>query len=124
MSYFLETFRLGLRNLRLHMLRSFLTALGIILGVAAVIIMVSIGEGSKQEALLQLEQLGARNLIIRSERPADSITQQGGQQTGMISRYGLTRDDLNVLRENFPHAESIVALKEVGGQVLRADRTG
>jgi len=121
-SYFLETFRLGLRNLRLHMLRSFLTALGIILGVAAVIIMVSIGEGSKQEALLQLEQLGARNLIIRSERPADSITQQGGQQTGMISRYGLTRDDLNVLRENFPHAESIVALKEVGGQVLRADR--
>jgi putative ABC transport system permease protein len=49
------------------MLRSILTALGIILGVAAVIAMVSIGEGSKREALAQLERLGAKNIIVRSQ---------------------------------------------------------
>ena len=43
-----KTIRLGLKSLRLHALRSFLTSLGIILGVASVIVMVSIGEGNKQ----------------------------------------------------------------------------
>ena len=41
MGFFLEIFRLGLRNLRLHKLRSTLTSLGIILGVAAVIVVVA-----------------------------------------------------------------------------------
>ena len=45
--FLLETFILGMKNLRLHKLRSLLTALGIIFGVAAVIVMVSIGEGTK-----------------------------------------------------------------------------
>ena len=67
-----ETFLLGLKNLRLHKLRSLLTALGIILGVAAVIIMVAIGEGTKQAALEQLRQLGARNILIRSIPPPES----------------------------------------------------
>jgi len=58
-NFLVETFVLGLKNLRLHKLRSLLTALGIIFGVAAVIIMVAIGEGSKQAALEQIQQLGA-----------------------------------------------------------------
>ena len=61
-----ETFLLGLKNLRLHKLRSLLTALGIIFGVAAVIIMVAIGEGTKRSALEQIQQLGARNILVRS----------------------------------------------------------
>ena len=48
MSFLFAMIRLGLGNLWLHRLRSFLTALGIIFGVAAVITMVSIGEGSKR----------------------------------------------------------------------------
>ncbi len=52
--FLLETFLLGLKNLRLHKLRSLLTALGIIFGVTAVIIMVAIGEGAKREALEQI----------------------------------------------------------------------
>ena len=43
MSFLIETLRLGLNNLRLHKLRSVLTSLGIILGVAAVIVVVAIG---------------------------------------------------------------------------------
>ena len=130
MTFLLETIRLGLNNLRLHVLRSFLTALGIILGVAAVIAMVSIGEGSKQAALAQIEQLGARNIIIRSQRPPDSAQAQGGQATSFVIKYGITREDLEVIEANFPvgddangsGVESIVPVKEVGSQVLRADR--
>ena len=59
MNFLLETLRLGLWNLRLHLLRSTLTSLGIILGVAAVILMVSIGEGNKQAALRDIQKLGA-----------------------------------------------------------------
>ncbi len=121
-TFFLETIRLGLANLRLHMLRSFLTALGIILGVAAVITMVSLGEGSKREALRQIEALGAKNLIIRSQRPPENTQQQGGQQRSFVIRYGLTRDDLGVIRKNFPDAEAIVPLKETGQNTLRRDR--
>ena len=45
-----------------------------------VITMVAIGEGSKQDALMQIERLGARNIIVRSVRPPESSSQQGGQQ--------------------------------------------
>ena len=48
--FLVESFILGLKNLRLHKLRTLLTALGIICGVAAVIIMVAIGNGAKQAA--------------------------------------------------------------------------
>jgi putative ABC transport system permease protein len=123
MSILTETAQLGLRNLRRKMLRSILTALGIIFGVAAVIIMVAIGEGSTRQALAQIEQLGARNIIIRSQRPPESANQnQGSQSQSRMSKYGITRLDLEVIKQNFPDAESIVPLKEVGGQVLRNER--
>ncbi len=60
LAFFIESFLLGVRNLRLHKLRSLLTALGIIFGVAAVIIMVAIGEGTKRAALEQIQQLAQR----------------------------------------------------------------
>jgi len=118
-TFLLETIRLGLTNLRLHLLRSILTALGIILGVGAVIVMSSLGEGSKQQALSQLERLGARNIIIRSQKPPESQNQQQGERRGMVSKYGLTRADLDVVLELMPEVETIVPLKSVGGQVLR-----
>jgi putative ABC transport system permease protein len=121
-AFLVETIRLGLANLRLHKLRSFLTALGIILGVAAVITMVSIGEGGKRAALLQIERLGAKNIIVRSQKPPEATQQQSGQQRSRVNRYGLTRDDMEVLRANFPDAEAIVPCKEVGGEVWRGDR--
>ena len=122
MTFLLETIRLGLANLRLHKLRAFLTALGIILGVAAVIVMVSIGEGSKSAALLQIERLGAKNIILRSQKPPEPTQQKGGQQSSYASKYGITRDDLEVIKANFPTAEAIVPVKEVGNQVHHDNR--
>jgi len=119
MTFLIETIRLGLANLRLQLLRSILTALGIIFGVSAVITMVAIGEGSTAEALAQIERLGARNIIIRSQQPPESPQQQGGQQRSRMLQYGLTREDLRLIQENFPDATAAVPLKEVGSQLLR-----
>ncbi|MBA4028635.1 MAG: ABC transporter ATP-binding protein [Planctomyces sp.] len=115
--FLLEIIKLGLSNLRRHFLRSFLTALGIILGVAAVITNAAIGEGSKRQALLQLERLGAKNIIIRSVPPPESAS--ANQQRSFVSRFGLTRLDLKHLTDEYgPYAEHIVPLKSVGGQVI------
>ncbi|MEE9169659.1 MAG: ABC transporter permease, partial [bacterium] len=51
----------------MHRLRSILTMLGIIFGVAAVIAMLSIGEGAKREALEKYKILGVNNIIIRDK---------------------------------------------------------
>src|SRR6476469_3706764 len=95
-NFLVETFLLALKNLRLHKLRSLLTALGIIFGVAAVIIMVAIGEGSKQAALAQLAQLGARNIVVRSIKPGESS--EATAKSTRVLTYGLKRDDLERLR--------------------------
>jgi putative ABC transport system permease protein len=123
MTFLIEMVKLGLANLRRHLLRSILTALGIILGVWAVITTVSVGEGSKRQALEQLERLGAKNIILRSQKPPESTQMGGGQQQqNWVARYGITRTDLALLRESFPGAEQIVPVKAVGGQVLNENR--
>jgi len=119
MTFLLETIKLGLSSLRLRVLRSFLTALGIIFGVMAVITMVAIGEGSKRAALEQIERLGARNVIIRSAKPPEAAQQQGGSSRGFRAKYGLTRDDLDVLRGLMGEDRPIVPLKAVGSEILR-----
>jgi putative ABC transport system permease protein len=122
MTFLLETIKLGLTSLRLHMLRSILTALGIILGVASVIVMSSLGEGAKRAAMDQIEQLGARNIIVRSQKPPETAVQQGGNQRSFVSRFGLTRQELENIRANFPNVERIVPLKSIGGQILRNEK--
>src|SRR3954465_4531870 len=114
-----ETFLLGLKNLRLHKLRSLLTALGIIFGVAAVIIMVAIGEGTKRSAPEQIEQLGATNILVRSTRPPESTQASGSQQRTLI--YGLTRDDLKRL-ETLPDLEVVVPMRDTEQVVVRGDQ--
>ncbi len=59
-----ENTLIGLEGLRSHMLRSLLSMLGIIFGVGAVIAMLSIGEGAKQEALEQIQLMGMNNIIV------------------------------------------------------------
>jgi putative ABC transport system permease protein len=121
MQFLLETFRLGLHNLRLHKLRSVLTSLGIILGVAAVIVMVSIGEGNKQAALRDIQALGATNIIARSFKPPET-TSMGATQTQFLARYGIRREDLRRLSAHLAHVADIVPLKAVGDEMLYADK--
>ena len=113
-AFFIESFLLGLRNLRLHKLRSLLTALGIIFGVAAVIIMVAIGEGTKRAAMDQIQQLGARNILVRSTRPPESNEATG--RTQRMLDYGLKRTDLERLR-TIPNLAYIVPLRDTEQRV-------
>ncbi len=73
-------FSISIESLGAHKLRTFLTMLGVIIGVAAVIAMLSIGEGAKQEALEQIEILGINNVIITArvpdEDPASGVSLQ------------------------------------------------
>ena len=63
----LPDLQLGLQNLLLHRLRSLLTMLGMIFGVAAVVSMLSIGAGAQQQMMAFIEQLGVRNLIVEAK---------------------------------------------------------
>ncbi len=108
--------RLGLQNLRLHKLRSFLTSLGIILGVGAVIVMVAIGEGTKNEALRDIQALGATNIIIRSIRPPESQS-FSSEERSFIASYGIVREDLRRLRHFVEDAVQIVSIKAVGDEM-------
>ncbi|MBX3570218.1 MAG: ABC transporter permease [Rhizobiaceae bacterium] len=64
-----ETIRLALRSVRRNVLRSFLTLLGIVIGVAAVIAMVTIGSGTTEKVKQDIAQLGSNLLVVRPARP-------------------------------------------------------
>ena len=64
--------RLGLRSLLLHKLRSTLSILGVVFGVAAVVTMSSIGEGARREALAQVAALGIDGITLRARPSAGS----------------------------------------------------
>ncbi len=87
----LSILRLGLKSLLLHKLRSGLAVLGIVIGIAAMIAMVTIGEGSKHEAIERIRQLGATNIMVRSVKPPDDSSTQ--LRRSPVVEYGLTRDD-------------------------------
>src|ERR1700690_2426513 len=83
--------RLGMKSLLLHKLRSGLTVLGIVFGVAAVISMLSIAEGTSRVAMDQIRALGATNIIIRSVKPSEEQQASGGNRPAMILNYGIGR---------------------------------
>jgi putative ABC transport system permease protein len=85
---------LGFQNLLLHKLRSLLTMLGMIFGVAAVIAMLSIGAGARQQAMAFIEQLGVRNLIIE----AHEANSWQDLQEARKNSPGLTLQDFRVIQ--------------------------
>ena len=90
---------LGLKNLLLHKLRSLLTTLGVVFGVASVIAMLAVGEGASQEALEQIRRLGSNVIILNSEKPTEEAT--AAQRDTFMSVYGLLYDDEARIRETF-----------------------
>jgi putative ABC transport system permease protein len=88
----------GLENLASHKLRSLLTMLGMIFGVAAVVAMLSIGAGAQQKVMAFIEQLGVRNLIVEAK---EARNEQELQKVRKNSQ-GLTLSDYQVIRQNMP----------------------
>jgi putative ABC transport system permease protein len=88
--------RLGLQNLLLHRLRSLLTMLGMIFGVAAVVSMLSIGAGARQKVMALIEQMGVRNLIVEAK---ETTEWQAHQKVRRISP-GLSLQDFRVIGDD------------------------
>ena len=93
---FLPDLRMGLDNLRAHKLRSMLTMLGMIFGVAAVVAMLSIGAGAQQEVMAFIEQLGVNNLIVEARESTDYQVVQKVRQLSA----GLNFKDYRVIQAN------------------------
>ena len=92
----LPDLQLGLQNLLLHRMRSLLTMLGMIFGVAAVVSMLSIGAGARQKVMALIEQMGVHNLIIEAK---ETTEWQAHQKMRKISP-GLTFQDYRVIRDD------------------------
>ena len=94
-----ETVRLALISVRRNVLRSFLTLLGIVIGVAAVIAMITIGRGTTEKVKADISKLGSNLLVVRSGRPAQlrraSVRRRARSRTRTSRRcvQGLTGAD-------------------------------
>jgi len=87
--------------LRLHKLRSALTMLGIIIGVAAVIAMMAVGGGAREQVVAQIRSLGANLLIVMP----GNIT-QGGVRLGSGAASTLTDEDAAAIAKEIPAVQA------------------
>ena len=88
-------------------LKSMLTALGIIFGVAAVIAMLAIGKGAKQEIMEQMKMVGVNNILVNPiVQDKSSSDQEGEKQTNKFSR-GLSLLDVDAIKETLPSVKRI-----------------
>jgi putative ABC transport system permease protein len=107
----LRAWVLGVRSLRLHPLRSLLTILGMLVGVASVIWLLAIGHGISTSVAQQIESLGADNIIVRSIKPRHDSA-DGNQSRGVVA-YGLTRRDFERLQETIPTIDRALPVREL-----------
>ena len=82
---------LGVENLLLHKLRTFLTMLGVVFGVGSVVAMLSVGEGASQEALEQIRKIGSNNILVNSVQAVQDASASAMRSN--MSIYGLTYED-------------------------------
>jgi len=106
----LRTWKLGLKSLVLHPMRSGLTVLGIFFGVVSVIWLLAIGEGISREAQARIEDLGAENIIVRSIKPPDS---SDSPSTRKVDSFGVTRAEKSVIETTIPTIGRVLPIREL-----------
>jgi putative ABC transport system permease protein len=111
------TFRLALRALLRNKMRSFLTMLGIIIGVSAVIAMVAIGEGAKAQVEKSFAAMGTSLLIVM---PGSSSA--GGARGGFGSQPTLTWDDLRAIQTEVSSVKSAAPVLRSSAQLVSEDQ--
>jgi len=102
---FFVTLRIALRALSRNRLRSFLTTLGVIIGVAAVITMTAIGEGAKARIQAAFASMGTNMLVI-----SPGSTSLGGVKGGLGTMPSLTWDDLKAIQRDVPSVRAAAAV--------------
>jgi putative ABC transport system permease protein len=111
-----QTLRVALRALLRNKLRSFLTTLGIVIGVSAVIAMVAIGEGAKARVEAAFESMGSNLLVIMS-----GSTRAGGAFGGFGSMPTLTWEDLAAIRDEVPSVRAAAAVMQASTPMSSED---
>jgi len=109
----LSSIRIALRALRVNKLRSTLTMLGIIIGVAAVIVMISVGSGAQARVEDQIRTLGTNLVIV----VPGSVT-SGGVRMGAGSRSSLTEDDSYAIQREVAAVQAAAPSLRGTGQVV------
>jgi putative ABC transport system permease protein len=112
---------LGVENLLLHKLRSFLTMLGVVFGVGSVVAMLSVGEGASKEALEQIRKVGSNNIIITSMKSVEEETET--TQRTRMSIYGLTYKDHERISQTFPAIKQTVPVKLIREEAHLGERS-
>ncbi|RME53226.1 MAG: FtsX-like permease family protein [Deltaproteobacteria bacterium] len=100
--------RQALQALSRHKLRTFLTLLGMIFGVGAVIAMLSVGEGAQREALALIDMMGRRNVIVRARPQPEEKLQEVRK-----SSLGLSESDLSAALDTLPFIEAAGVRKKI-----------
>ncbi len=113
----LRTIRTALKGLRRNPMRAALTALGIIIGVAAVIIMMEIGKGSSAAIQRTIASMGANNLLIQPGTAAS-----GGVSFGSGSVMTLTPDDSEAVSKECPAVRAAAPMVRARTQVIYGNR--
>jgi len=115
----IETARIALKSLVANKLRTLLTTLGIIIGVAAVVALMAIGQGSQQSITATITANGANLLTVRS-----GASSSGGVGGGVGSSQTLTTDDAEALAEaqNVPDASLVSPEYNGNGQLVAGNQ--
>src|SRR5690625_3642042 len=107
----LYNLQIAVESIQRNKLRSLLTSLGIIFGVASVITMLSIGQGAQQEIVASMQLLGTHNVIIQPvvEQEEGELEEEEGEAVTEHRRFspGLTLRDLESIRERIPHVTAV-----------------
>ena len=112
MDFFISA-RVSLRALRKNKLRSLLTVLGVVIGVCAVITLVSMGSGAQIAIEKSISGLGTNLLIIFP----GSIT-KGGMRTGYGTVTSLTAEDAKAIQEECPAIQMVTPVVNTSAQVV------
>ncbi len=113
----LDSLAIALRALRTNLLRSFLTTLGILIGIGSVIIMVAVGSGARSEIDRQISSLGSNMLVVF---PGSGRT-FGGRAAGAGTDVPLAERDLAAIREQVPGVVAISGLLSASASVVRGN---
>jgi putative ABC transport system permease protein len=109
----LQTFGIAARALLRNKTRSFLTALGVIIGVGAVICVVAIGEGAKANVAAQFAAMGTDLLIVQS-----GSSRSGGARGGAGSAPTLTWDDVTAMQTQLPSVRYVAPQLQASTQLV------
>lgn len=101
----ISSLKVALRALQINKMRSFLTMLGIIIGVGAVIVMVAIGAGAREMIAQQIASMGSNLLMI-----VPGATTAGGARMGGGTASSLTSDDARAIKEECPAIKTVAPI--------------